>query len=165
MRTLYVVGGTMGVGKTTVCKIMADDLPNSVFLDGDWCWDLHPFRVTDETKRMVMGNIVTCLTNFLACPAIDNVVFCWVMHERSIIDGILSPLDLEDVRVVTVSLTCDEQTLRDRLAHDVDAGLREPDVIERSVTRLPLYAALETEKVDTTSLSPDEVARRIEALR
>jgi broad-specificity NMP kinase len=164
MRTLYIVGGTMGVGKTTVCKILADDLPNSVFLDGDWCWDLHPFRVTDETKRMVMDNIVTCLASFLACPGIDNVVFCWVMHEQSIIDEILSRLDLDDVRVVTVSLTCDEKTLRDRLRLDVDAGLREPDVIERSMARLPLYAALETMKVDTSVLAPVEVARRIEAL-
>lgn len=164
MRTLYIVGGTMGVGKTTACKILADDLPNSVFLDGDWCGDLHPFRVTDETKRMVMDNIVTCLANFLACPGIDNVVFCWVMHEQAIIDEILSRLDLDDVRVVTVSLTCDEKTLRDRLRLDVDAGLREPDVIERSVTRLPLYAALETMKVDTSALAPVEVARRIEAL-
>ena len=81
MRTLYLVGGTMGVGKTTACKVLANDLPNSVFLDGDWCWDLHPFRVTDETKHMVMSNIVTCLNNFLSCAAIESVVFCWVMHE------------------------------------------------------------------------------------
>jgi predicted kinase len=164
MRTLYIVGGTMGVGKTTTCRILADDLPNSVFLDGDWCWDLHPFLVTDATKRMVMDNIVTCLTNFLACPDVDNVVFCWVMHEQAIIDEILSRLDLDDVRVVTVSLTCDEKTLSDRLRSDVDAGLRKPDVIERSVARLPLYAALETMKVDTSALSAAEAARRIEAL-
>lgn len=31
MRTFYLVGGTMGVGKTTACKLLADDLPNSVF--------------------------------------------------------------------------------------------------------------------------------------
>jgi len=164
MRTFYLVGGTMGVGKTTVCKLLADDLPNSVFLDGDWCWDLHPFRVTDETKRMVMDNIVTCLANFLACPDIDNVVFCWVMHEQAIIDELLSRLDLDGVRVVAVSLTCDEQTLRERLAWDVDTGLRTPDVVERSVARLPLYTSLETVKVDTTSPAPGEVARCIEAL-
>ena len=29
----------MGVGKTTVCQLLKQDLPNSVFLDGDWCWD------------------------------------------------------------------------------------------------------------------------------
>ena len=53
MRTLCLVGGTMGAGKTIICKILADDLSDSVFLDGDRCGDLHPLRVTDETKRML----------------------------------------------------------------------------------------------------------------
>ena len=51
MKTLYLIGGTMGVGKTTVCQLLKQDLPNSVFLDGDWCWDASPFQVTDETKQ------------------------------------------------------------------------------------------------------------------
>lgn len=42
MKTVYLIGGTMGVGKTTVCQLMKAKLPNSVFLDGDYCWDMHP---------------------------------------------------------------------------------------------------------------------------
>ena len=57
MKTLYLIGGTMGAGKTTVCRILRDKLDRSVFLDGDWCWDMHPFQVTEETKKMVMENI------------------------------------------------------------------------------------------------------------
>lgn len=41
MKTVYLIGGTMGVGKTTVCQLMKAKLPNSVFLDGDWCWVMH----------------------------------------------------------------------------------------------------------------------------
>ena len=44
----------MGVGKTTVCRQLKKELPNSVFLDGDWCWDADPFQVTEETKTMVL---------------------------------------------------------------------------------------------------------------
>ena len=62
MKTLYMIGGTMGVGKTTVSQLLKHDLPNSVFLDGDWCWDASPFQVTDETKAMVTNNI--CLIYF-----------------------------------------------------------------------------------------------------
>lgn len=47
----------MGVGKTTVCRRLKVLLPNSVFLDGDWCWDMHPFQITEETKAMVLDNI------------------------------------------------------------------------------------------------------------
>ena len=39
MKTLYMIGGTMGVGKTTVCQQLKQDLQNSVFIDGDWCWE------------------------------------------------------------------------------------------------------------------------------
>ena len=34
MKTLYLIGGTMGVGKTTVCQILKRRLPDAVFLDG-----------------------------------------------------------------------------------------------------------------------------------
>ena len=46
MKTIYLIGGTMGVGKTTVSQQLKKKLPNSVFLDGDWCWDADPFQVT-----------------------------------------------------------------------------------------------------------------------
>ena len=57
MKNLYLIGGTMGVGKTTACRILKGLLPRAVFLDGDWCWDADPFVVTEETKGMVTDNI------------------------------------------------------------------------------------------------------------
>ena len=54
MKTIYLIGGTMGVGKTTTCQLLKKKLHNSVFLDGDWCWDADPFQVTEETKVMVL---------------------------------------------------------------------------------------------------------------
>ena len=62
MKTLYFISGTMGVGKTAVSQQLKKDLPKSVFLDGDWCWDSDPFQVTDETKAMVTDNICYLLT-------------------------------------------------------------------------------------------------------
>ncbi len=161
MKRLYLIGGTMGVGKTTVCQILKKRLPNSVFLDGDWCWDMHPFRVTEETKRMVTDNICFLLGQFMKCSAYENIIFCWVMHEQSIIDGILSRLDLGGSEVKAISLTCDAESLSGRLQKDVDAGLREADVIERSIARLPLYERLDTVKLDVSDLSPEETAEYI----
>ncbi len=67
MKKIYIIGGTMGVGKTAVCQELKKMLPASVFLDGDWCWDMHPFQVNDETKRMVLQNIVFLLNQFIHC--------------------------------------------------------------------------------------------------
>ena len=35
MKKIYLIGGAMGVGKTTVAQILKTKLSNSVFLDGD----------------------------------------------------------------------------------------------------------------------------------
>ena len=86
MKKLYMIGGTMGVGKTSVSQCLKRELPNAVFLDGDWCWDADPFLVTEETKEMVIDNICYLLNHFIQCSAYENIIFCWVMHEQSIIE-------------------------------------------------------------------------------
>ena len=161
MKQLYLIGGPMGVGKTSVSRRLAAMLERSVLLDGDWCWMTHPFTVTDETKAMVMDNITHLLGNFLRCSAIDHVVFCWVMHEQAILDELLSRLPMNGVSVTAVSLVCTPEALAARIGADVSAGLRTPDVLPRSLARLPLYDALRTVKLDTTCLTPEEAARAI----
>ena len=154
----------MGVGKTTVCQLLKQDLPNSVFLDGDWCWDASPFQVTDETKAMVMNNICYLLNNFLKCSAYDNIIFCWVMHEQSIIDFILKNLDAQNCDVKCVSLVADEKTLCERLSMGVEIGIRSEDVIERSIARIPMYQALNTIKIDTNAKTVAVIANEIKQL-
>lgn len=164
MKNLYLIGGPMGVGKTAACQLLKRRLDRAVFLDGDWCWDAHPFQVTEETKAMVLGNICYLLNNFLRCPAYQNVIFCWVMHQQEIIDAILSRLDLGDCAVRTVSLVCAPEALERRLQGDVVRGLREAGCIPRSLQRLPLYADLDTMKIDVTALTAEETAERLAAL-
>jgi broad-specificity NMP kinase len=154
MKHLYIIGGTMGSGKTTVCQRLKQLLPDSVFLDGDWCWDMHPFKVTEETKAMVEGNICFMLNSFLHCSAYENIIFCWVMHRQEIIDSILDRLDTLDCEVKSVSLVLSKEALAERLQCDIDKGIRQPDVIERSIERIPLYALLNTIKIDVSYISP-----------
>ena len=161
MKTLYLIGGTMGVGKTTVSQQLKQDLPNSVFLDGDWCWDASPFQVTEETKAMVADNICYLLNSFLHCSAYENVIFCWVMHQQSIIDSILEKLDAKNCDVKCISLITDEINLRKRLTADVENGIRTADVIDRSVARISLYHTLDTVKIDTSNKTVQMIADEI----
>ena len=154
----------MGIGKTTVCQKKKKELFNSVFLDGDWCWDASPFQVTDETKGMVLDNITHVLNNFIRCSAYENIIFCWVMHEQSIIDAILEKLDLSDCRVRSISLIAGEKAVRERIASDIAKGIRTPDAMERSLARLPLYQKLNTIKIDTTGKSVQEICGEIRVL-
>lgn len=161
MKKLFLIGGTMGVGKTAVSQVLKYKLPNSVFLDGDWCWDSHPFFVTEETKEMVMQNICSVLNNFLQCSVYENIIFCWVMHEQKIIDDILSHLNTSNCRIITISLVCSEQELIRRIQKDIDDGIRTADLIERSISRISLYQNLDTVKIDTSGKSIDEIINEI----
>ncbi|WP_324824722.1 AAA family ATPase [Sinanaerobacter sp. ZZT-01] len=161
MKNLYLIGGTMGAGKTATCQNLKRKLNNSVFLDGDWCWDMHPFQVTEETKQMVLENICYLLNNFIRCSAYENIIFCWVMHQQAIIDDILSRLDTANCKVHSISLICNEIALRTRLEKDIAAGIRTEDVVLRSMERIPLYEKLNTCKVDVSEISPEQVADSI----
>ena len=161
MKTLYLIGGTMGVGKTTVSQQLKKELADSVFLDGDWCWDASPFQVNDETKAMVVRNICYLLNSFLHCSVYENIIFCWVMHEQSIIDSILEKLDIDSREVKRISLIADESNLRRRLTADVTRGARTADIIDRSVARMSMYRTLDTIKVDTSNKTVQVIADEI----
>lgn len=139
-------------------------MPDCVFLDGDWCWDASPFQVTDETKAMVEKNICYLLNSFLHCTAYENVIFCWVMHEQSIIDSIIEKLDTENCNVKCISLMTDEISLRERLTSDIEKGIRTADVIDRSIARIPLYRTLHTIKIDTNHKTVQGIAKEIAQL-
>jgi hypothetical protein len=161
MKNLIIVGGTMVVGKTATCRELQKMLPRNVFLDGDWCWDMHPFVVTEETKAMVNSNIAHLLNGFLACSEFENVIFCWVLHERHILDDLIKALNPNGWTSHYFSLVSTEQALVERLQHDIAAGKRDSDITERSVARISLYDELDTVKIDVSAISAADAARRI----
>lgn len=161
MKRLIFVNGAMGAGKTTVCRELKEMLQPSVFLDGDWCWDMSPFVVTAETQRLVLDNICGMLNRFLACDAFENVIFCWVMHRQEIIDGILARLETggAEYRLFTLDIT--EEALRERLGGDIAQGKRTPDVIARSMDRRLACQQTQGTKIDVSRISAREAALRI----
>ncbi len=161
MKKLYLIGGTMGAGKSAVGRELNRLADKSVWLDGDDLWRMNPFTVSENTKLMVMANIRAVINNFLACPDIDCVIFTWVMHEQEIIDDILSGLALDGVEVRAVSLILSEESLKSRLEKDIAAGIRQPDIVERSLGYLKKYDTLDTEKLDVSGISPEDAAKRI----
>ena len=161
MKKLYLIGGTMGDGKTTTCQVLKTKLDKSVFLDGDWCWNMHPFVVNKETKKLVLNNICALLNNDIKCNAFENIIFCCVMHEQSIIDDLLSRLDLNDVKVIAISLVCQKEALEKRIQKDIDQGIRKPDVLARSVERLEMYQKLNTYKIDVSNKTIEEIVKEI----
>lgn len=164
MKKLILIGGTMGIGKTTICQELKKKLNNSIFLDGDWAWDMHPFIVNDETKKMVMNNIIYNLNQFIHCSHIETIIFGWVMHEQSIIDEILDRLDTNDIKVYNISLICSEKQLRRNIEKDIEQGLRTRLDIQKSINRLPMYQVLKTQQIDVTDRDIQELVGQLKLM-
>lgn len=164
MKKLIMVNGTMGVGKSTVCSLLLKRLQPAVYLDGDWCWNMSPFVVSEENKEMVLHNIAYLLRSFLDNSGYETVIFCWVMHQEEIFQQILTRLQGKEFELYQFTLICTRQTLSERLEKDVQRGLREEDVIERSMARLPLYEKMSTIKIWVDNCTPEETADKIQVL-
>ncbi len=157
MKHVYLIGGPMGIGKSTICNQLNQDLDHSVFLDGDWCWNMDPFTVNQDTKNMVLDNITHCLNNFIHTPGIENIIFCWVMHKQDIIDQIIQKLDTEGVDIHLISLICEEEELIKRMLID----RRDNQTIRKSLQYLELYKDLDTQKIDVTTLDVQKTIDKI----
>ena len=88
MKKLYIISGTMGVGKYTVGKILTEKLPDSVLLEGDWCWN---YAVNNaETRQIAVDNACDIVNRYLKSQSYSNIVFCWVLPFQSVWDMLLS---------------------------------------------------------------------------
>lgn len=161
MKDLWMVGGPMGVGKTAVCRRLQAEGRPSAFVDGDWCWDMRPFVVNESTKELAFANMAALINNDLACQGLDEVIFCWVMHQPEIWSRLESGLHTDGCRMHRVCLVCEPRELERRLQKDIDAGLRSPDVIPRALDRLESCRRLPVPLVDTTGLDAAQVAARL----
>ena len=153
MKKLYLIGGPMGVGKTSACGYLKQLLPQSVFLDGDWCWDADPFQVTEETKAMVMDNICHLLNNFIRCTAYEHVIFCWVMHRQEIIDGILARLETANVSQSSISANILETNRKQKQMQVGFGDFRALDLVE------------ELRVLDVNSMTPMDALNALFQLR
>lgn len=157
MKKLIIINGTMGVGKSTICRELYRQLNNSVWLDGDWCWMMNPWTVTEENILMVEDNISHLLRNYLRNSSFEHIIFCWVIHREEIFDRILENLREHEFQLFKISLTCAENALRERMIKDS----RSQDSIRLSIERLKNYDEMDTVKIDTTDQEIESIVKRI----
>lgn len=161
MKPLIFLNGPMGVGKSTVATILQQKFDRCAYLDGDWCYQVHPFRVTEESKALILHNIAHLLDGYLRSPDVDLILFSWVMNKREIRDAVLAQMK-EQGKCIFVTMNASEAVLRERFAKDIAAGLRTPEGFERALSYLPDYQAdFGGLKLITDGRSPEECAETI----
>lgn len=161
MKNLYIIGGTMGVGKTSVCQQLKLLLGNCVYLDGDWCWDADRPAQTKETKELVLANIVYLLNSYINSITYSNIVFGWPLHKQEVIDELLFKIDTDKCVIKYASLICSEDTLRKHIQKDIKDGTRFEHDVQLSLEKLSLYNSLDTVKIYVDNKTPKQVAQEI----
>lgn len=157
MKKLIIINGVPGIGKTTVCKELYKLILGSVWLDGDWCWMMNPFIVTEENKRMVEDNINFLLRNYLNNSSYKYIIFNWVIGSEKIFEIILRRLEDLEFQLYKISLICSPESLKERMMKDG----REEEQIENSINILNFYKSMDTYKIDTTNMSVEDVVNKI----
>jgi hypothetical protein len=150
---LILLGGPPAIGKTTVARFVWHSLDRSAWLDGDAVWKIRPFEVTPASTQLAEANITAVLGNYLE-SGYNYVLFSWVLHRLDLIERIVAPLaDLaEEVHQFTLVAT--PQALRERFELDPKRG----PLSDLALRRLNEATSLPTNQIDTTRLSPSEVA-------
>ncbi len=111
---LIVITGSPCVGKTTVTQELFSSYENSAFFDGDWAWCVNPFSVDDPRLRNGDKTMSFALSTYLNCD-FDYVFFSSVVAvDREIREAILKDITAKDYSVIGITLTCSEETLRER---------------------------------------------------
>ena len=115
-KKLILISGSPCVGKTAVGTQLFESYDNSAYLDGDWCWCVHPFSVTDPRLRNGDKSMSFILSNYLDLD-FETVFFTSVvLTDARIREGILNGITSKDYTIIGFTLTCSEETLKKR--HD-----------------------------------------------
>ena len=154
---VIILNGPMGVGKTTVGKLIAEKCPGTAFIDGDWCMDLHPFVGSRETKAMAVDNILHMIGNYMKCSACKMIVLVWLMDDPWVLQSLTEGLIALQAEIRNVTLVCDRENLLCRWENDHTCEWRTDEWLKISLASLHAFSAMEN-TLDTSGLSPERIA-------
>jgi hypothetical protein len=132
MKTLIIISGPMGIGKTVTGKRLCDKIGKAAFIDGDWCLDIHPFVGNKETKNMAIDNIIHLIKNYNKCTECNYIVFSWIMS-RNTITKIVEGLNENELKIYHITLICKEETLIKRWKNDKETEWRNEEWLKESI--------------------------------
>lgn len=119
---LIIITGSPCVGKTTVTQELFSFYENSAFFDGDWAWCVNPFSLDDPRLRNGDKTMSFALSTYLNSN-FDYVFFSSVVVvNKAIREAILRDITAKNYSVVGITLTCSEETLRERHKKRGDTG-------------------------------------------
>ena len=161
LKKYIIINGTMGAGKTTVGRRIAELLGRAAFIDGDFVIELHPHIDENHTKPMQRDNILHISKNYYNFDMCDSVVLSWIMGEVGT-DMIVSEISKLNFQVYHFILTCNKEILTERWHNDNTADWRTDENLNMAIEILAEFSnRTDCVLVDTSAMSVDMVAEEI----
>ena len=156
-KKLILISGSPCVGKTAVGTRLFESYDNSAYLDGDWCWCVHPFSVADRRLRNGDKSMSFVLSNYLDSDFAYVFFTSVVLTDARIREGILNGITAKGYDTLGFTLTCSEEALKKR--HD-----KRGDPGETNYGWLHLPPCPGDTVIDTDGKSVREVVREMKRL-
>lgn len=159
-KTVLFLCGPNGIGKTTICKEIIKQLPNSAYVDSDPCRIMNPFVLNDETISTISKNISDLLINYLKCPIVNTVVFSYGFHGRrkEVFQKIIPEISKVEHDFIPFLLWCSKAENINRMNVDNRSANR----IQRTLNESrKAFDDVTYSKLDITNLTVSEAAKTI----
>lgn len=160
MKNILFLCGPNGIGKTTICKEIIKQLPNSAYVDSDPCRIMNPFVLNDHTIPTIAKNISDLIMNYLKCPTVNTVIFSYGFHGRrkEVFERILKEISKEEHNFIPFLLWCNQEENINRMNSDN----RDSDRIKRALNESrKAFDHVVYPKLDISNLSATEAAKTI----
>jgi len=153
--------GPPGSGKTTIGKAVNREIDRSMFMDVDDLWNMEPFVVNDDNKKMVESNIISVIGHFMENPSIDVMIMAWVVHTKELVDFFKAiTCDYLQCKCTYIRFYAEGAVLKKRMK---DQG-RDAGSIKHALEIARKYPSLEDYLVDTSKKDLCDVTSEVVAI-
>ena len=155
MAKVLLLGGPTGVGKATALTLLQDRSPRSAVLDADHVWHVSQDLAVQGTRSIALSNVIGVVQGYVQVGC-EVAILSWVFARPQLYEPVIAGLADTVDSVHQLYLIASREALQQRLANRQDS-----DWFDYSISRLELINQLPYPKIDTTHLSPAEVADQI----
>jgi gluconate kinase len=155
MAKLVLLGGPTGIGKTTVMRILHKRMSQAGFLDADDAWRVSEDVAIEANRAAAISNVIYVMRGYFEAGC-ETGILSWVFARSALYQPVIDGLKDVVQEIDQLYLTASWDELENRLGR---RGDKKPYAYSKS--RMVLIDELPYCKIDTTGLSPEDVATEI----